>query len=144
MEGIKLGYVFYNPNPLGKLTSGDCTVRAITKAMSTIDQSWNWDKAYAALCSYGAKYCEMPSANSVWGAFLLDHGFEYHTLMDKCRTCYSITDFLNEHQVGTYVIGTDNHACCCFMGSLYDTFNSSDLRPTYYFELKEERKEGNN
>ena len=136
-----MSYVFYNPNPLGKLTSGDCTVRAITKAMSSaVDQSWNWDKAYAALCSYGAKYCEMPSANSIWGAFLLDHGFEYHDLMDKCRTCYTISDFISEHPIGTFVVGTDTHACCVFMGSLYDTFDSQDMRPTYYFELIENKE----
>lgn len=39
-----MSYVFWNPNPLGKLTSGDCTVRAISKAMG-----WSWDKTYAAL-----------------------------------------------------------------------------------------------
>jgi len=26
-------YKFYNPNPLGRLNAGDCTIRAISKAL---------------------------------------------------------------------------------------------------------------
>lgn len=126
-----MGYVFYNPNPLGKLSSGDCTVRAITCALA--DEGWDWDKTYAALCVYGAKFCEMPSANSVWGALVMDCGFEYHTLMDKCRFGYTIGDFCKEHPIGIYIIGTDNHACCCIDGILHDSYDSSDMYPTYYF-----------
>jgi hypothetical protein len=33
---------------------------------------------------------EMPSANSVWGTYLLEHGFEENSLMRKCRECYNL------------------------------------------------------
>ena len=38
-----MGYVFYNPNPLGKDT-GDCVIRAISKALD-----YDWEKTYTEL-----------------------------------------------------------------------------------------------
>jgi len=84
-----MGYVYYNPNPLRRNNAGDCTVRAITKVME--NEGYDWEKTYASLCAYGMKYGEMPSANSVWGAFLLDHGFEEHSIISKCRECYTVS-----------------------------------------------------
>ena len=134
-----MSYVFYNPNPLKKMTSGDCTIRAISKAMG-----WSWDKTYVALCLQGMKMCEMPSANIVWGNFLLDNGFEEHSLMRRCKECYTIGDFCNDHPVGTFVVGTDSHAVCCYMGNHYDSFDSGSMNPTYYFEKLEPKEEKSN
>jgi len=88
--------------------------------------------------------CEMPSANVVWGNFLLDNGFEEHSLMRRCKECYTVGDFCNDHPVGTFVVGTDNHAVCCYMGNHYDSFDSGEMNPTYYFEKLEPKEEKSN
>jgi len=69
---IKLGYVFYNPNPYGRLSSGDCTVRALSIALGNYG---DWMKTYAVLCAEGVSHGEMPSANEVWGSILLKNGY---------------------------------------------------------------------
>lgn len=139
LEVIRLGYVFYNPNPLKKQTSGDCTVRAISKAMK-----WDWDKTYAALCVYGFMMGEMPSANSVWGSFLLDHGFEEHSLMQKCKNCYNLIQFCHDCPEGEYIVGTEQHIIYVNSGNYFDSWDSGDVIPTYYFKKieKEENKDG--
>ena len=97
---------------------------------------WTWEKTYAALCYQGFKMAEMPSANIVWGTFLIEHGFEPHSLLRKCIECYTVKSFCNDHPVGTYVLGTDSHALCVRDGDYYDSFDSGDMYPTYCFELK--------
>ena len=74
-------FVFFNPNPDAKRV-GDCTVRAIAKAMNTV-----WDKTYLALCVEGLRVHDMPSANSVWGSYLKANGFRQHALPDTCPEC---------------------------------------------------------
>lgn len=141
MEVIALGFVYYNPNPLRRDNAGDCTVRAITKALE--DRGYDWELTYSQLCVYGMRYGDMPSANSVWGAFLLDNGFEEYSIIKKCRDCYTVNQFCKDHPDGIYVIGTDNHAVAVVQGDIWDTYNSGDMYPTYYFEkTKEENNNG--
>ena len=80
-------FVFFNPNPDAKRV-GDCTVRAIAKAMNTV-----WDKTYLALCVEGLRVHDMPSANSVWGSYLKANGFKQHALPDTCPECYTVAAF---------------------------------------------------
>ena len=66
----------YNPNPsLNRV--GDCTVRAISKALRQ-----DWETTYAELATYGFALCDMPNANWVWGSYLEDKGF-YQSIIDK-------------------------------------------------------------
>lgn len=58
-------YVYYNPNPTGRTKVGDCSVRAISKALDT-----SWDDAYDLLCTAGKRMGDMPSSNEVIGAVL--------------------------------------------------------------------------
>lgn len=120
-----------NPNPLKKLV-GDCTVRAVSIAM---DKSW--EDAYVQLCLTGMKMCDMPSSNDVWGTFLLDNGFSRHIIPDTCPSCYTVKQFCREHPVGTFVLGTGTHAICVIDGTVYDTWDSSDKVPLFYFEKEE-------
>ena len=121
-------YVYYNPNPLGRQNAGDCTIRAISKAMG-----YDWERTYTELCLQGFMMGDMPSANSVWGTYLINKGFEEHSLMRRCRECYSLIDFCNDFQKGTYVVGTDKHAVCVIDGCYFDSYDSGDVNPTYYF-----------
>ena len=120
-----------NPNPLKKLV-GDCTVRAVCIAM---DKSW--EDAYVELCLTGMKMCDMPSSNDVWGTFLLDNGFTRHIIPDTCPSCYTVKQFCREHPVGTFVLGTGTHAICVIDGTVYDTWDSSEKVPLFYFEKEE-------
>ena len=59
-----MGFSYFNPNPAGQKV-GDCTVRAIAKATGK-----SWDEVYIGLCLQGLIMGDLPSANSVWGAYL--------------------------------------------------------------------------
>lgn len=128
-----MSFIVYNPNPYVKTSAGDCTIRAISKVMG-----YDWEKTYAALCVYGLMMGDMPSANSVWGTYLLDHGFEEHSLIRRCKECYTLRNFCDDFPEGIYVVGTDNHAIAVINGNYYDSYDSGDVNPTYYFKKIEE------
>lgn len=117
-----------NPNPKGK-NVGDCVVRAI--ALAT-DQEW--EKVYLDLCLQGYLMNDMPSSNDVWGTYLTDRGWKFHRLQDTCPYCYTINDFCNEHNVGTYIVATGTHVVCTRDGRYLDTWDSGEKIPLFYFE----------
>ena len=79
----------------------------------------------------------MPSANIVWGTFLLNNGFQEKSLMHKCKDCYNLINFCSDHPRGEYLVGTGSHIIYCKDGNYYDSWDSGDLIPTYYFERSE-------
>lgn len=74
-----MGFSYFNPNPAGQKV-GDCTVRAIAKATGK-----SWDEVYIGLCLQGLIMGDLPSANSVWGAYLRQHGFTRNVIPNTCR-----------------------------------------------------------
>lgn len=120
--------VIYNPNPKGSYT-GDCVVRAISKALDT-----NWHNAYLELVVEGYMLSDMPSANSVWGALLREHGFIRRVIPNSCPDCYTVRDFCDDHQTGMYVLGTGTHVVTVVDGDYYDTWDSGAEVPLYYYE----------
>ena len=122
----------YNPNPHGKLV-GDCTVRAISKL---VDKSWH--ETYLDLCLLGMLMGDMPSSNAVTTAYLKSKGFKRHTIPDDCPYCYTISDFCKDHPKGTYIIGTGSHLTTAIDGDLWDSWDSSNECPVYYFEKTED------
>ena len=117
-----------NINPDNK-NVGDCTVRAIAMAS---DQSW--EKTYLDLCIQGYMLSDMPSSNDVWGKYLTGKGWKYHRLQDSCPFCYTISDFCDDHPEGTFIVGTGTHVVCIVNGHYYDTWDSGDKVPLFYFE----------
>lgn len=117
----------YNPNPLGARV-GDCAVRAIARAT---DQSW--ERVYVGLCLQGLMLGDMPSANHVWGAYLRIQGFRRHTLPDECPDCYTVADFCRDHPRGVYVLAISGHVVCAVDGDWYDTWDSGEEIPAYYW-----------
>lgn len=107
---------------------GDCAVRAIAKALDI-----GWYQAYVMLVTEGLTQCDMPSANNVWGAVLRQNGFRRASIPAECPDCYTVGDFIREYPTGTYVVALKNHVVTVIDGVLYDTWNSMDENPIYFW-----------
>ena len=123
-------YIYYNPNPKG-LSVGDCTIRAISCALDL-----SWKRTYLYLVLQGLQMCDMPSANRVWGQFLKNNGFVKHQIPDTCPECYTIKDFCYDNPNGTFVVGTGEHVVCVIDGNYYDSWNSGNEIPIYFFHRR--------
>ena len=114
----------YNLNPTGK-NVGDCTVRALSKALNQ-----DWYTTYFGLCIEGALLGDMPSANSVWGAYLRRKGYRRELAPDDV----TVDDFAESHPTGTYILALSGHVVCVQDGDLYDSWDSSNEIVLYYWE----------
>lgn len=121
----------YNPSPSGR-NVGDCSVRAIAKALNI-----TWGKAYTLIAVCGFSLQDMPSSNAVWGALLKHSGFKRHIILDTCPDCYTIGDFADDHPHGTYVVGTGSHVVTIIDGVIYDSWDSTNEIPVYYWSKEE-------
>ena len=121
-------YVYYNPNPIG-LSVGDCVIRAISCALNQ-----SWIKTYTDLLAQGLSMFDMPSANRVWGQFLKTKGFKKFQIPDFCPDCYTIRDFCYDNPYGIFVVGTGEHVVCVIDGHYFDSWDSGNEVPIYYFK----------
>ena len=121
----------YNANPTGNRV-GDCVVRAISTATGK-----DWQKVYVELCIEGFILSDMPSANHVWGTYLADIGFEKNVIPDTCPRCYTVKEFCEDNDKGIYILATGSHVVAVIDGDYYDTWNSGDEVPVYYFRRGE-------
>lgn len=80
--------------------------------------------------------CDMPSANRVWGQFLKRNGFIKSQIPDTCPECYTIKDFCYDNPVGTFIVGTGEHVICVRDGDYYDSWNSGNEIPIYFFHRR--------
>lgn len=117
----------YNPNPTGR-SVGDCSVRAVAKALDT-----DWETAYSLITANGYAMGDMPSSDSVWGSVLRQNGFYRKAIMSDCPDCYTAEDFCADHPYGTYVLGFGGHVATVVDGVLYDSWDSSNEIPQYYW-----------
>ena len=120
-------YIHYNPNPTGRYV-GDCSIRAIAKALNI-----EWDKAYKIVNDKGFEMGDMPSSDSVWGSVLKQHGFSKSIIPNLCPNCYTAGMFCRDHPDGIYVLGFGNHVATVVNGLLYDSWNSENQIPVYYW-----------
>lgn len=123
-------WVEYNPNPAGRIV-GDCSVRAITKALNI-----DWETTFWLLCDAAFHMADMPSSNGVWGAVLRQYGFYRHALPNTCPDCYTAEDFCNDNRRGIFVLGFGTHVATVIDGILYDSWDSSQEIPQYYWSLR--------
>ena len=121
-------YVFYNPNPKHRSTI-DCVIRAISKLMDV-----DWDTAYIKIMIQGFIDKSMPSSDSVWGNYLKNNGYRKTMLPDTCPDCYTIRRFCEDHPYGRFLLKTTGHVVAVCNGDYYDTWDSGDEIPIYYFE----------
>lgn len=120
--------MYYNPNPKGKKV-GDCSIRA---ASCVLNQEW--ETTYLGIMAYGFEMGDMPSSNAVWGAYLYDHGFRRYTMPNLCPDCYTIQDFCEDNPIGTFVLATGTHAVALKDGCYFDTWDSGDESPVFYWK----------
>lgn len=126
-------WIEYNPNPLSRRV-GDCAIRAVSKAL---DQ--DWETTYAMITTNGFAMGDMPSSDAVWGATLRQHGFYRAAIPNTCPDCYTAEDFCRDHPKGTFVLAFGGHVATVKDGNLYDSFDSSQWYPQYFFYRKDER-----
>lgn len=48
--------------------------------------------------------------------------------------CYNVKDFAQDHPKGRYVVGTGTHVIAVIDGNYYDTWDSGEEIPVYYWE----------
>jgi hypothetical protein len=118
-------YIEFQNNPGGRKV-GDCTVRALSKALSV-----TWEKAFAMLTVNAFLMADMPSSNSVLGAVLREHGFYRAVIPNTCPDCYTAADFCKDNPKGIYVLGFGRHVATVVNGQLFDSWNSENEIPQF-------------
>lgn len=118
-----------NPNPARKEVP-DCVVRAIAIALHK-----RWIEVYDDLCALGRREYNMPSADLVWGKYLAQKGFQPFMLPEHCPRCTTIRIFCEMYPRGTYIIGTGSHAVAIINGDYYDSWDSGDEIPSFFWRI---------
>lgn len=127
-------YSYYNPHPTKKRT-GDCVIRALSKALNE-----SWEKIYVDLTIEGFCRCDLPNADIIWGKYLIKKGFSRYLISDDGFGDYTVEDFANDHPIGTYILSMPGEHVVTIVDSIiYDTWDSSDKVPSFYFYKKSGR-----
>lgn len=120
-------YIPLNVNPFYKDTI-DCTIRAISLFL---DQSW--DDTYIGVCVSGYILKDMPSRNTTWRHYLRTMNCKRTRIPNTCPDCYSVREFCYDHPYGRYLLALDGHVVAVVNGLYYDTWDSGDEVPLYYW-----------
>lgn len=126
-------WIEWNNNPTGRRV-GDCSVRAVSKALGL-----TWEEAFSALAAAGYAMGDMPSSNQVIAAVLRKAGFYRRAIPNTCPDCYTTEDFCEDFPSGTYVLSYGEHVACVQNGAVYDSWNSLDEVPQFFWYRKDER-----
>lgn len=127
-------YIYYNLNPSNK-TVGDCVVRGIATVLKR-----RWEEIYDDLAILGREMRDMPSSNAVWSEYLYQQGFTRRIIPDTCPACYTVRRFCDDHKEGAYLLATGSHVIAVMDGNYYDTWDSGDEIPVYYFKRRKYQK----
>lgn len=122
-----MAWIYFNPNPLSNRV-GDCTIRSLSLALNQ-----DWDSTYLDIVVEGFVLKDMPSSNAVWASYLQENGFNRYIIPDTCPNCYTVSKFAEDHPSGVYILATGTHVVTVKDGNYYDTWDSGDEIPMYYF-----------
>lgn len=124
-------YIEFNPNPERKLVD-DCVVRAICRLTGK-----DWERVYTELFVEGMHVHDWPWKNFVWGNYLVRHGFVQSLIPNTCPNCFTVKDFCVAYPRGSYLLAIGDHVVAVVDGDYYDTWDSGDEVPVYYWRRKE-------
>lgn len=119
-----------NPNPAGKQVP-DCVIRAICIALN---KSW-LEVSDELYFGYARREFSVTCDDHIWGHYLYDYGFEPFLLPHSCPACITIRQFCGMYPRGTYIIGTGAHAVAVIDGDYYDTWDSGDQIPSFFWKI---------
>ena len=125
-------FIEYNVNPYKRV--GDCVVRALAMILGE-----SWEAVYWGVCQKGAQLYDMPDSNAVWSAYLFDKGFKRYMIPDTCPKCYTVRDFCRDYRKGNYILATGTHVIAVMDGDYYDTWDSGDETPIYFFTRRKNK-----
>lgn len=77
----------------------------------------------------------MPNSDAVWGKYLYQMGFEPFLLPANCPQCVTIRQFSKIFRRGVYIIGTGSHAVAVIDGNYYDSWDSGDEIPSFFWKI---------
>jgi hypothetical protein len=120
-------WIEHNENPIAN-NAEDCAIRAVALALNV-----SWDDAFDMVARMAKNMGVMPHNNAAWGAVLRQHGFRRAIIPNECPDCFTIKDFCFENPEGVFVIGTGTHAVTVIDGDYYDTWDSGNEIPQYYW-----------
>lgn len=123
-------YISYNANPDGNRVI-DCTVRAISTVLNQ-----TWEQTYAGMVVEGMAIYNMPSANVVWNNYLKRKSYKRYIIPDNLPEDYSVRDFCRDNPKGTFLLALSGHVVAVIDGNYYDTWDSGDEIPIYYWRRK--------
>lgn len=126
-----MGFIMTNPNPQNNFT-GDCVIRAIS-----IAEDKPWDDIFIDLMVESFELKDIPSANHVWGSYLHKIGYRRSIIPNNCPDCYRTKDFVSDYPYGTYILATGSHVIAVKDGNYYDTWDSGDEIPAYFWKKEE-------
>ena len=126
-------YIPYNNNPFN-IHDDDCAIRSISKITDK-----PWEKVYMDLAVLGITKGRMPTTKAVCNSYLSSLGFERELIPNTCPDCYTVEDFSKDYPTGEYILATDDHLVAVVDGNIYDTWNSSNEVPMFFWKRKEKR-----
>lgn len=123
-------WIYANPNPENKQVP-DCVIRAICVALNL-----PWLQVSDELYSVARESFSVTCDDNVWGKYLYFKGFEPFLLPHKCPKCITIKEFTAMYPYGIYIIGTGKHAVAIINGNYYDSWDSGNEIPTFFWRIK--------
>lgn len=119
-----------NPNPAKKQVP-DCVIRAICIALNK-----PWLEVSDELYSFARREYSVTCDDNIWGYYLYSLGFEPFLLPSTCPRCITVNDFTKMYPKGVYIIGTGKHAVAVIDGNYYDSWDSGNEIPTFFWRIK--------
>lgn len=126
-----MAWVEFNNNPADRRV-GDCAIRAVSVALGV-----DWETAYNMISDAGYEMSDMPSSNGVWGAVLRKNGFYRTAIPSDYPEDYTAAEFCEDNPRGIYVLGFGTHVATVVDGDIYDSWNSENEIPQYFWYRKD-------
>ena len=137
MAMAKKLYVYYQPNVKDiKDTFGDCTVRALSKALNC-----TWLEAFDKMIPFCREYqvsnifdCNIANRKAI----LNELGFDYCGISVRNGSSRpTVAEFAKQHKHGTFILNVACHVVACVDGQYFDTWDSGHKSLYGYFVLRE-------